>query len=310
MQIDRILVTGGAGFLGSNLCEKLLNMNKYVICVDNLLTGKKENITKFITNKNFKFIEHDITNSLDIEVDEIYNLACPASPVHYQKNSFETIQTNVLGVINMLELAKKYNAKILQASTSEVYGNPLEHPQKETYYGNVNITGPRACYDEGKRCAETLFLEYNKKYKLKIKIARIFNTYGPNMCIDDGRVVSNFIVQALNNKNLTINVNGMITRSFCYVSDLLNGLVKLMNSSSINANPVNLGNPNEITLLELANTVINLTNSNSNIIFNEIPIDDPLQRKPNIMLATHLLNWIPEIELHTGLLKTIKYFKE
>jgi len=310
MQKNKILVTGGAGFLGSNLCEKLIDMGNHVICLDNFLTGDYTNVQHLETSNNFEIIEHDIVNPIKLTVDQIYNLACPASPIHYQRNSFETIQTNVLGTINVLELAKENNALILQASTSEVYGDPLEHPQSESYFGNVNINGPRSCYDEGKRCAETLFLEYSKKYNIQTKIIRIFNTYGPKMSINDGRVVSNFITQALTSKPLTVNGDGLITRSFCFVDDLINGMVKLMNTTNNIPSPVNMGNPNEITILELANTIINITNSKSYISFNQVPIDDPIQRKPQISLAMHLLNWQPKINLHEGLRETIKYFED
>jgi UDP-glucuronate decarboxylase len=308
----RILVTGGAGFIGSHLCKFLLKEDgKEVICLDNFFTGKRENIEGLISNSNFKIIPHDITHPLDVSligsVDQIYNLACPASPVHYQYDPIETIKANTQGVINVLEFAKLNGARVLQTSTSEIYGDPLEHPQKESYRGNVNTLGPRACYDEGKRVAETLFTDYNREFKLPIRIARIFNTYGPNMDRDDGRVVSNFIIQALEEKPITIYGNGNQTRSFCYVEDLVLGLHKLINTNYIH--PVNLGNPGEFTIKELAQKVLKLTKSNSKISYKELPEDDPLQRKPDITLAKKLLKWTPKIKLDEGLIKTIDYFR-
>ncbi|MFZ2189833.1 MAG: UDP-glucuronic acid decarboxylase family protein [Candidatus Magasanikiibacteriota bacterium] len=305
-----ILITGGAGFLGSHLCEKLLSLENRVICVDNFLTSNRKNISKLETNENFKFIEHDIINPLfiDEKIDEIYNLACPASPIHYQKNAIRTIKANTIGVINILGLARKHNAKILQASTSEVYGDPLVHPQTEDYRGNVNPDGPRACYDEGKRCAETLCFDYYRTHGLKIKIVRIFNTYGPNMAPDDGRVVSNFIIQALNNNDITIYGDGSQTRSFCYVDDLVVGFVKMMDTGDNITGPINLGNPHEFTILQLAEKVLELTGSKSKIVFENLPEDDPKQRKPDISLAKKILDWEPTIGLENGLPKTIKYF--
>jgi UDP-glucuronate decarboxylase len=305
----KILVAGGAGFVGSNLCRKLTDLGNSVVCVDDLSTGRLENIKDLNKLPNFEFIQHDITKTLDVQVDQIYNLACPASPIQYQKRSFDTLNANILGTINLLELAKKYNSRILQASTSEVYGDPLQHPQRESYYGNVSMIGPRACYDEGKRCAETYFIEYQKKYKLDIKIARIFNTYGPGMDNNDGRVVSNFVTQALNNEPLTINGNGLTTRSFCFIDDLIKGLVLLMNSPSHIDKPINLGNPHEITLLELANEIIKATNSNSILKYFDIPTDDPVRRCPDITLAKHLLKWNPSVELAQGINATVDYFK-
>lgn len=305
----RILITGGAGFLGSHLSLKLVQEGNHVICLDNFYTGSRENIIKLLDFDNFKLINHDVTVPIDLEVDEIYNLACPASPVHYQKDPVLTIRTSVLGAINMLELAQKNGAKILQASTSEVYGDPEVHPQTEDYWGHVNPIGARSCYDEGKRCAETLFFNYLRQYGLKIKVARIFNTYGPNMQREDGRVVSNFIVQALSNSPISIYGLGNQTRSFCYVNDLVNGLVLLMNSKNSITGPVNLGNDSEFTVLQLAENIIKLTKSSSNMIFKPLPEDDPQQRKPNIDLAKKILNWYPEVTLHQGLVKTINYFK-
>lgn len=306
--MKKILITGGAGFLGSNLCEKLLNQGNKVICLDNLYTGKEKNIHHLLNNPNFEFIIHDVINPIDIKVDEIYNLACPASPPFYQAQPIETTKTCVYGAINMLELAKKNNAKILQASTSEVYGEPEIHPQPENYRGNVNPIGIRSCYDEGKRAAESLFFDYHRIYNVNIKIIRIFNTYGPKMNPDDGRVVSNFIVQALNNQPITIYGDGNQTRSFCYVDDLLNGMVKLMNSNI--TGPINIGNPGEFTMLELAEKIINLTNSKSQLIFKPLPGDDPTRRKPDISLAKKELNWEPTINLEEGLKRTIEYFKD
>lgn len=307
--LKKVLVTGGAGFLGSNLCEKLFDLNYYVIALDNLSTGRPDNINKF--SKNFEFINHDIINPIDLEnIDLIFNLACPASPPRYQADPIKTTKTSVLGSINMLELARKNNAKILQASTSEVYGDPDVHPQIESYRGNVNPVGIRACYDEGKRCAESLFFDYKRVYNLKIKVIRIFNTYGPNMDPEDGRVVSNFIMQALQNKPITIYGDGTQTRSFCYVDDLISGIIKFMDSSDNIIGPVNLGNPVEYNLLELADLIIKLTKSSSKIIFKKLPEDDPIKRKPDITLAKNLLNWEPKFDLTNGLLNTIEYFKK
>jgi UDP-glucuronate decarboxylase len=306
-----ILVTGGAGFIGSHLCERLLLENNRVICVDNFLTGKKENIIGFLNNPNFKLIEKDIVEPISVEekIDEIYNLACPASPIHYQKDPVQTMKINTIGMINVLNLAKEKGAKILQASTSEVYGDPEVHPQTEEYRGNVNPDGPRACYDEGKRCAETLCFDYLRTYNLKIKIVRIFNTYGPNMAVDDGRVVSNFILQALENEDITVYGDGLQTRSFCYVGELVDGLMKMMNTEDSVTGPINLGNPVEFTVLELAEKVIQLTGAESKIIHQVLPVDDPRQRKPDITKAKNILNWDPKINLEEGLLKTIEYFK-
>lgn len=306
----RILVTGGAGFLGSHLCKKLLDEGNEVICVDNFYTGNKTNILPLLSNPYFEVIRHDITFPLYLEVDEIYNLACPASPIHYQNDPVQTTKTSVHGAINMLGLAKRLGIKILQASTSEVYGDPDVHPQKENYWGNVNPIGIRSCYDEGKRAAETLFFDYWRQHKLEIKVMRIFNTYGPNMHPNDGRVVSNFIVQALKNIDITIYGDGQQTRSFCYVDDLLEGMVRFMKTSSDITGPINIGNPNELTILELAKKVIELTNSKSKITFKPLPKDDPLQRKPDITLAKDQLNWIPKVQLEEGLLKTIEYFNK
>jgi UDP-glucuronate decarboxylase len=307
----RILVTGGAGFIGSHLCEKLLNEGNEVLALDNFFTGNKKNILKLMDNPLFEMIRHDVTMPFFAEIDEIYNLACPASPIHYQHNAIKTVKTSVLGAINMLGLAKRKNAKILQASTSEVYGDPEIHPQPESYWGNVNILGPRSCYDEGKRVAETLFVNYHRQNRVKIKIARIFNTYGPNMHPNDGRVVSNFIVQALLNKDITVYGEGQQTRSFQYIDDLINGLTSLMNDTDDSFyGPVNIGNPDEFTILELANKVIEITGSKSKIIFLPLPEDDPMQRKPDITLATEKLKWKPEIKLESGLVKTIQYFEE
>ncbi|OGH89848.1 MAG: NAD-dependent dehydratase [Candidatus Magasanikbacteria bacterium RIFOXYD2_FULL_36_9] len=306
-----ILITGGAGFVGSNLCVRLLDEGNRIICVDNFLTSSKENINPFLGNSNFKFIEHDIINPLFIDesIDEIYNLACPASPVHYQNNAIRTIKANTVGVINILGLARAKNAKIFQASTSEVYGDPIEHPQKESYRGNVNPDGPRACYDEGKRCAETLFFDYYRTHDLKIKVVRIFNTYGPNMAPDDGRVVSNFIIQALKGEDITIYGDGSQTRSFCYVDDLVGGFIKMMASDENTVGPINLGNPDEFTVSELAHKVIELTGSKSKLVYNDLPVDDPTRRCPDISLAKEILKWEPKIKLQEGLLKTIAYFK-
>ena len=306
--MKRILVTGGAGFIGSHLCKRLIEDGHYVICLDNFFTGNKENLKELIKNPNFEIIEHDIENEIDIKIDEIYNLACPASPPHYQYNPVKTVRTSVVGIANMLELAKRENARILQASTSEVYGNPLEHPQKESYWGNVNPIGVRSCYDEGKRCAETLMVDYNRQYGTDIRIVRIFNTYGPNMHPNDGRVVSNFIVQALKNEDITIYGDGSQTRSFCYVSDMVDGLVKMMSTGSFTG-PVNLGNPSERSILSLAELIIKKTGSKSKIIHKTLPSDDPVKRKPDITLAKEKLNWSPKVDINDGLDLTIKYFK-
>lgn len=307
--MKRILITGGAGFVGSHLCERLLNEGNEVICLDNYFTGSKKNIEHLMDSHYFELVRHDVINPYTVEVDEIYNLACPASPIHYQYNPIKTIKTSVMGAINMLGLAKRVNAKILQASTSEVYGDPAVHPQPETYWGNVNPIGLRSCYDEGKRCAETLFMDYHIQNDVKIKIIRIFNTYGPNMNPNDGRVVSNFIVQALKGQDITIFGDGMQTRSFQYVDDLIEGTVRMMNSRDGFVGPVNIGNPHEFTMLELANKVIGLTNSKSKLIHLPLPQDDPLQRQPIIDLAKkELNNWSPKVELEEGLIKTIAYF--
>lgn len=305
----RILVTGGAGFLGSHLCERLLEEGHEVVCMDNFFSGSKDNILHLLKNPYFELVRHDVINPYFIEVDEIYNLACPASPVHYQYNPIKTIKTSVMGAINMLGLAKRIKAKILQASTSEVYGDPTIHPQVEEYWGNVNPIGPRSCYDEGKRCAESLFVNYHKQNGVRIKIARIFNTYGPRMHPNDGRVVSNFIVQALRNEDITVYGDGSQTRSFCYVDDMIDGLIKLMNSPEEITGPINLGNPHEITILELAKLIIELTGSNSNIRFEPKPADDPTQRQPDITKAKQILQWQPSTPLEIGLQKTIEYFK-
>ncbi|MGQ1909749.1 UDP-glucuronic acid decarboxylase family protein [Marinifilum sp. RC60d5] len=307
--MKRVLVTGGAGFIGSHLCERLLNEGNDVICMDNYFTGSKANISHLLDNHYFELVRHDVTAPYFAEVDEIYNLACPASPVHYQYNPIKTIKTSVMGAINMLGLAKRINARILQASTSEVYGDPNIHPQTEDYWGNVNPIGVRSCYDEGKRCAETLFMDYHNQNNVDIKIIRIFNTYGPNMNPDDGRVVSNFIVQALSNEDITIFGDGLQTRSFQYVDDLVEGMSRMMTTKKSFTGPVNIGNPNEFTIMELAQKVIELTNSKSKIVKLALPKDDPTQRQPNISLAKkELNNWEPKIQLEEGLLKTIKYF--
>lgn len=304
-----ILVTGAAGFLGSHLSQTLLEKGCKVIGIDNLSSGSLLNLEAIRNSQEFKFIEHDITDRIDIECNEIYNLACPASPVQYQNNPIETLKTNVIGVCNLLELAVENRAKIFQASTSEVYGDPLEHPQKESYWGNVNPIGIRSCYDEGKRCAETLFFDYQREHKIEIRVARIFNTYGPKMQSEDGRVVSNFIVQALSGKPLTVYGEGMQTRSFCFVDDLIRGFVLLMDNEKLQG-PVNLGNPSEFTMIELAKKIISLTSSNSEIIFKDLPQDDPKMRRPDIDLATQKLGWSPSISLDEGLKKTINYFME
>ncbi|MBI9079775.1 MAG: SDR family oxidoreductase [Pseudodesulfovibrio sp.] len=309
MKKKRVLVTGGSGFLGSHICEHLLGKGREVICVDNFYTGRKENIIHLLDNPYFEIIRHDITFPLYVEVDEIYNLACPASPIHYQHDPVQTTKTTVHGAINMLGLAKRVNAKIFQASTSEVYGNPAIHPQTEDYWGNVNPIGLRACYDEGKRCAETLFFDYNRQHSLAIKVGRIFNTYGPRMAMDDGRVVSNFIIQALRDEDITVYGKGNQTRSFCYVDDLVDGIVRFVDNTDDDfTGPVNLGNPDEFTILELAQSVIELIGSKSKIIFNPLPSDDPMRRKPDISLAKKTFDWEPQISLQTGLVKTVEYF--
>lgn len=307
--MKQILVTGGAGFIGSHLCERLLKDGNNVICMDNYFTGRKQNIIHLLDNPYFELVRHDVTFPYYVEVDEIYNLACPASPIHYQFDPVSTTKTSVIGAINMLGLAKRAKARILQASTSEVYGDPVVHPQEESYWGNVNPIGIRSCYDEGKRCAETLFMDYHRQNKVDIKIIRIFNTYGPRMRPDDGRVVSNFIMQALKGEDITIYGDGKQTRSFQYVDDLIEGMVRMMASENFTG-PVNLGNPREFTMIELAEVVLKMTNSKSKIIFTPLPADDPKQRKPNISLAKEKLNgWEPNIRLEEGLVETIKYFK-
>ncbi len=304
----RILITGGAGFLGSHLCDRLTEDGHDVLCLDNFFTGTKSNINHLIGRPNFELIRHDLVHPIFLEVDEIYNLACPASPIHYQYNPVKTVKTNVMGAINMLGVAKRVGAKILQASTSEVYGNPTVHPQNEDYWGNVNTIGPRSCYDEGKRCAETLFFDYHRQNRVNIRVVRIFNTYGPRMHPNDGRVVSNFIVQALTNQDITVYGDGSQTRSFCYVDDLIEGLIRMMNGPDEFVGPVNLGNPTEFTILDLAEKTIRLTGSKSKIIFKPLPQDDPLQRRPDITLAKEKLQWEPRIDVENGLNKTIEYF--
>ncbi len=307
--MKRILVTGGAGFLGSHLCKFLLDRDNEVICVDNFFTGRKKNILGLMDYKNFEIIRHDIVHPLFVEVDQIYNLACPADPVHYQINKIKTIKTSTVGMVNMLGLAKRCNARILQASTSEIYGDPLEHPQKETYFGNVNILGPRSCYDEGKRVAEALMMAYHWQNKVDIKIVRIFNTYGPNMALNDERVISNFIIAALKNEPITLHGDGSQTRSFCYVSDLIEGMYRMMNTNDF-IGPVNLGNPIERSILEIANKIKELTNSDSKIVCSQgFRKDDPMKRKPDITLAKQKLIWEPKINLERGLVQTINYFK-
>ena len=308
--MKKILVTGGAGFIGSHLCKKLLDEGNDVLCIDNYFTGTKENISGLFKNTYFEAIRHDICFPLYVEVDEIYNLACPASPIHYQHDPVQTTKTTVHGAINMLGLAKRINARILQASTSEVYGDPDVHPQVESYWGNVNPIGPRSCYDEGKRCAETLFFDYNRQHDLDIKVVRIFNTYGPNMHPNDGRVVSNFIMQALTNKDITVYGNGEQTRSFCYIDDLVNGMMKMMSSEKAITGPINLGNPVEFKIIELAQMIIKLTNSKSKIINKGLPIDDPVRRRPDISKAKNDLDWEPNIDVIDGLKETIVYFKK
>ena len=307
--MKKILVTGGAGFIGSHLCKKLLDEGNDVLCLDNYFTGTKENISSLFKSPYFEVIRHDVCFPLYVEVDEIYNLACPASPIHYQYDPVQTTKTSVHGAINMLGLAKRINARILQASTSEIYGDPETHPQEENYWGNVNPIGPRSCYDEGKRCAETLFFDYYRQHNLDIKVVRIFNTYGPNMHPNDGRVVSNFIVQALTNQDITVYGNGDQTRSFCYIDDLISGIFKMMSSEEKFIGPVNLGNPVEFKIIDLAKTIIKLTNSKSNIVNKKLPTDDPIRRKPNISLAKNVLDWEPSFNLEEGLKLTIDYFK-
>jgi len=308
--MKRILVTGGAGFLGSHLCEKLLDDNNEVLCVDNFYTGRRSNVKHLAANPMFEIMRHDVCFPLYVEVDEIYNLACPASPIHYQFDPVQTTKTSVHGAINMLGLAKRVKAKILQASTSEVYGDPVIHPQTEGYWGNVNPIGIRSCYDEGKRCAETLFFDYHRQHNLRIKVARIFNTYGSKMHPNDGRVVSNFIMQALRGEDITVYGDGNQTRSFCYVDDLIEGFIRLMNSRDELTGPVNLGNPHEFSIMELANKVIELTGSRSKIVFKPLPQDDPVQRQPDITLAKKELSWEPKVALNEGLVRTIEYFRE
>lgn len=306
--MKRIIITGGAGFLGSHLCERLLKEGNHIICIDNFFTGSYENIKHLKNNKNFEIIRHDITEPIHIECDEIYNFACPASPIHYQRNPVHTFKTSVLGILNMLNLARECNARLLQASTSEVYGDPLEHPQKETYWGHVNPDGIRSCYDEGKRGAETLMMDYHRQYNTDIKIIRIFNTYGPRMNENDGRVVSNFIIQALKNIPITVYGDGNQTRSFCYCDDLIDGAIKMMESENF-IGPVNLGNPFEMPVIDFAKIIIEKTNSKSEIIFKELPKDDPVKRQPDISLAKEKLNWQPKYKLEDGLKKTIEYFE-
>jgi UDP-glucuronate decarboxylase len=302
-----ILVTGGAGFLGSHLCDRLMLDGHNVLCLDNLFTGSKDNVAQLADNPQFEFIRHDVVNPILLEAGQVYNLACPASPVHYQYNPVKTVKTSVMGAINMLGLAKRTRARILQASTSEVYGDPVEHPQTESYWGHVNPIGIRSCYDEGKRVAETLMMDYHRQNHVDIRIVRIFNTYGPRMAVNDGRVVSNFIIQALKNEPITVFGDGMQTRSFCYVSDLIDGLVRMMNTEGLTG-PVNLGNPSEFTVRELAEIVIELTNSKSQIVQRPLPTDDPTQRRPDISLAQNTLGWVPSVELREGLKRTIDYF--
>tara|TARA_B100000927_G_scaffold69553_1_gene55076 strand:- start:2481 stop:3413 length:933 start_codon:yes stop_codon:yes gene_type:complete len=308
--MKKILITGGSGFLGSHLCEKLLSSKNHVLCVDNYFTSSKKNISHLLDFPNFEVLRHDITFPLYAEVDEIYNLACPASPIHYQKDPVQTLKVNIMGAINMLGLAKRTKAKIFQASTSEVYGDPKVSPQKESYWGNVNPIGIRSCYDEGKRAAEALFFDYNRQNKIPIKVGRIFNTYGPRMAVNDGRVVSNFIVQCLKNKPITIYGDGCQTRSFCFVDDLIEGILKLMNSKKSIIGPINLGNPNEITINQIATTIKEIIGSKSKISFKKLPSDDPMQRRPDITLAKKKLNWKPLVSLEKGLKKTINYFEK
>ena len=305
----RILVTGGAGFLGSHLCDRLVADGHDVLCLDNFFTGSKKNVSHLLGRTNFELVRHDLVEPIFLEVDEIYNLACPASPIHYQYNPVKTVKTSVMGAINMLGLAMRVNARILQASTSEIYGNPTVHPQKEDYWGNVNTIGPRSCYDEGKRCAETLFFDYHRQNRVNIRVVRIFNTYGPRMHPNDGRVVSNFIVQALTGQDITVYGEGSQTRSFCYVDDLIEGMIRMMNGPDNFIGPVNLGNPVEVAILELAKLVIGMTDSSSKIIFEPLPVDDPTQRQPDITLAKEQLDWEPFGGLEQGLKKTIEYFR-
>lgn len=305
--MKNILVTGGAGFIGSHLCDKLLEQGNHVICLDNFFTGSRKNVTHLFGNPEFELIRHDIVEPIILEVDQIYNLACPASPIHYQYNAIKTIKTNVLGVTNMLDLADETKARILQASTSEVYGDPIVHPQKETYWGNVNPIGIRSCYDEGKRVAETLMMDYHRQHNVDIRIIRIFNTYGPRMAQNDGRVVSNFIIQSLKDEDITIYGDGSQTRSFCYVDDLVRGMIALMNTEGF-MGPVNVGNDGEYTILDLAKMIIELTNSNSQIVFKPLPSDDPCQRRPDLTLAKEKLNYVPMVHVKDGLMKTIEYF--
>jgi UDP-glucuronate decarboxylase len=307
---NKILVTGGAGFLGSHLCDALIKEGHDVLCVDNFFTGNKDNVSHLLSNPKFELLRHDVTFPLYVEVDQIYNLACPASPIHYQHDPVQTTKTSVHGAINMLGLAKRLNARILQASTSEVYGDPEVHPQTEDYWGRVNPIGIRSCYDEGKRCAETLFFDYYRQHQLEIKVMRIFNTYGPRMHPNDGRVVSNFILQALKNKSITIYGDGSQTRSFCYVDDLIGGMIKLMESDKAVTGPINIGNPNEFTMIELAELVLKLTSSKSKLIYKDLPEDDPKQRQPNISLAKAKLDWEPKVKLEDGLKETIVYFRK
>jgi len=308
--MKRILITGGAGFLGSHLCDRLIEQGNEILCLDNFFTGSKDNIIQLLANPRFELIRHDIINPIFIEVDQVYNLACPASPVHYQYNAIKTIKTNVMGTINMLGLAKRLNVKILQASTSEVYGDPDIHPQREDYWGRVNPIGLRSCYDEGKRAAECLMMDYHRQNNVKVKIARIFNTYGPRMALNDGRVVSNFVVQALKGEDITVYGDGSQTRSFCYVDDMIAGLIMLMDSADSFLGPVNLGNPHEFRILDLAETIIRMTGHRSKIVFRTLPQDDPMQRKPDISLARKTLGWKPQINLEEGLDRTIAYFRK
>ena len=309
MRQKRVLVTGGAGFLGSHLCDRLVKQCDDVICLDNFFTGSKKNIYHLLDKPNFELIRHDVTFPIYLEVDEIYNLACPASPIYYQKDPIQTTKVNVLGAINMLGLAKRVKAKVLQASTSEIYGDPEEHPQTETYWGRVNPIGPRSCYDEGKRCAETLFFDYYEQNNINIRVIRIFNTYGPRMCVDDGRVISNFIIQALRNEAITIYGDGTHTRSFCYVDDLIEGMLRRMNGSDEFVGPLNLGSQDELTILELAEKIIAMTDSKSKISFHPLPQNDPARRKPDISLAEKMINWRPTVTIEKGLERTIDYFK-
>jgi len=305
----RVLVTGGAGFIGSHLCERLLGLGATVLCLDNFYSGTRENLADLAKHPDLKLLQHDVTVPLDIEVDEIYNLACPASPIHYQRDPVQTTKTNVLGAMNMLDLARRSKARVLQASTSEVYGDPEEHPQRESYWGNVNPIGARACYDEGKRCAETLFFDYRQQYGLDIKVARIFNTYGPRMHPDDGRVVSNFIVQSLRGEDITIYGDGSQTRSFCYVDDLVSGLIRMMDTEQKISGPINFGNPEEISIRDLAQRIISMTGTSSMVISKPLPSDDPKQRQPDITLARNTLNWRPSVSIEAGLTATIAYFR-